>query len=101
MPGFRPIDVPRIRLTLRIYRVSAVVTGIFLLGLCLMMVFRYGFGFDIGYTSAYGIQLTPREVIEDQGGTDISTLLLIAHGWFYVLYLGLDFILWRLMRFSF
>jgi hypothetical protein len=46
-PAIRPVDVPRIRTVLKVYRVSAIVTGTFLLLLCLMMVFRYGFGVDI------------------------------------------------------
>lgn len=86
---------------LAVYRVSAIITGLFLLLLCVMMVFRYGFGFDIEYTAAYGLQLTPKELISERGGTDVSTLILIAHGWLYVLYLACDFLLWRFTRWSF
>ena len=28
-------------------------------------------------------------------------MILIVHGWLYVLYLGCDFVLWRMLRFSF
>jgi hypothetical protein len=98
-PGPRPEDVPRIRIVLRIFRVSAIVTGVFLLGLCVMMVFRYGFHQDIeiGGPGAF-IQLQqPKEIV----ALNFSTFELITHGWLYVLYLGLDFLLWRMLRFSF
>lgn len=101
MPLPRAVDIPRIKAVLTAYRVSAIVTGVFLLLLCLMMVFRYGMGVDIEYTPAYGIQLQTRDQITAENGTNVSTLLLIIHGWLYVLYLALDFLLWRMARFSF
>ena len=97
--GPRPADVPRIRTVLKVYRVSAIVTGVFLLLLCAMMVLRYGFGVDIELGGPFGfLALTPREQIT---GVDLSTAILIVHGWLYVVYLGCDFLLWRLLRFSF
>ena len=92
-------DVPRIRKALTAYKVSSVLTGIFLLLLCMMMVFRYGYGVDIelGGTSGF-LALTPQG---EMTGINLSTVLLMVHGWFYVLYLGCDFVLWRLMRWSF
>ena len=99
MPGPRLADVPRIRLALRVYRVSAIITGIFLLLLCLLMVFRYGFHQDVELGGPFGfLALQQKELIV---GVDLSTAILITHGWLYVLYLGLDFALWRLMRWSF
>ena len=32
---------------------------------------------------------------------NLSVVLLSVHGWLYVLYLALDFMLWRMLRFSF
>lgn len=97
--GPRPEDVPRIRRAVAVYKVSSYITGTFLLLLCLMMVFRYGFGVDIELGGPFGLlALTPRELIV---GVNLSTVILIAHGWFYVLYVGTDFVLWRLTRFSF
>jgi integral membrane protein len=97
--GPRPEDVPRIRLVLAIFRVSAIVTGVFLLGLCTMMVFRYIFHVDIEVGGPFGLValVPPKEIT----AINFSTLELIAHGWLYVLYLGLDFLLWRMLRFSF
>jgi integral membrane protein len=92
-------NVPRIWNALRLYRVTSIVTGAFLLLLVLMMVFRYGFGVDIELNGPYGLlALTPKELII---GTNLSTIILIAHGWFYVVYLFSDFRLWSLMRWTF
>lgn len=99
MPGPRPADVPRIRAVLAVYRVSAIVTGVFLLLLCAMMVFRYGFGVDIELGGPFGfLALQPKELIV---GINLSTVILIVHGWLYVVYLACDFLLWRLARSSF
>lgn len=95
----RASDVPRIRTTLTVYKVSAIVTGSFLLLLCLMMVFRYGFGQDIELGGPFGfLTLTPKEAIT---AINLSTIILIVHGWLYVIYLACDFLLWRLMGWSF
>jgi integral membrane protein len=92
-------DVRRIRTVLAVYRVSAIVTGVFLLLLCLMMTFRYGFGVDIELGGPFGfLALQPRDLI---AGVNLSTVILIVHGWLYVLYLACDFLLWRMLRFSF
>lgn len=99
--GPRPADVPRIRLVLKLFRVSAIITGVFLLMLVVMMVARYGFLVDIEYSDAYGFGLTPRDLIEERGSLNVSLVILTTHGWLYVLYLALDFLLWRFTRWSF
>ena len=96
--GPRPEDTPKIRRTIAVYKVSSIITGTFLLLLVVMMVTRYGFGVDIELNPVYGLQLTPKELIT---GVNLSTAILIAHGWLYVLYLGTDFVLWRQIRWSF
>ena len=97
--GPRPADVARIRTVLKVYRVSAIVTGTFLLLLCLMMVFRYGFGVDIELGGPFGfLALQPRDLIQ---AINLSTIILIVHGWLYVVYLACDFLLWRFTRWSF
>ncbi|MEQ1737379.1 MAG: DUF3817 domain-containing protein [Rhodoglobus sp.] len=89
--GPRPEDIPRIRRTVSVYKVSSIITGTFLLLLVLMMVLRYGFGVDIELLGPYGfLALTPKELI---AGINLSTLILILHGWLYVLYLACDFLL--------
>ena len=97
--GPRPVDIPRIRRAVSVYKVSSIITGTFLLLLCLMMVLRYGFGVDIELGGPAGfLALTPKDLIV---GVNLSTIILIVHGWLYVLYLACDFVLWRLVRFSF
>jgi integral membrane protein len=92
-------NLPRIRSALRLYRVTSVVTGVFLLLLVLMMVTRYGFGVDIELNGPEGfLALTPKDLII---GVNLSTIILILHGWFYVVYLYSDFRLWSLMRWTF
>jgi len=97
--GPRPADVPKIRRTVSVYKVSSIITGSFLLLLVLMMVLRYGLGVDIELMGPYGfLALTPKELIV---GVNLSTAILIVHGWLYVLYLACDFLLWRYIRWSF
>lgn len=95
----KPSAVPRVRLALKLYRVTSIITGSFLLLLCLMMLLRYAFGVDIELAGPFGfLYLDPREAIADRGGINLSTWILIAHGWFYVLYVASDFNLWSPMR---
>ncbi len=97
--GPRTADVAGIRKTVAVYKVSSIITGSFLLLLVLMMVLRYGFGVDIELLGPYGfLALTPKDLIE---GINLSSGILIVHGWLYVLYLACDFLLWRYIRFSF
>jgi len=95
----RRSDAPRIRGALKLYKVTSIITGSFLLLLCLMMLFRYGFGVDIELGGPFGfLALTPKEQIT---GINLSTVILIVHGWLYVLYLYSDFRLWSLARWPF
>jgi len=86
-------------LALKLYRITSIITGSFLLLLCVMMVFRYILGVDIELAGPFGLlYLDPREAITARGGINLSTIILIAHGWFYVLYVLSDFNLWSPMR---
>lgn len=95
----RPADAARIRGALSFYRLLAWVTGGFLLLLCLEMIIRYGFGLDIELGGSGGVlALTPRETVV---AVNLSTGILIVHGWLYVVYLFSDFRLWTLLRWPF
>ena len=97
--GPRPEDAPKIRRTIAVYKVSSIITGTFLLLLCGAMVSRYVFGVDLQLFGPYGpLYFEQRDLIT---GINFTTVVLIAHGWLYVLYLGTDFVLWRLIRWSF
>ncbi len=91
--GPKASDIPLIRRTLAVYKVSSVLTGTFLIGLVVMMVTRYGFDRDIELNGPDGfLALSPVDTLT---GINVSIFLLAVHGWLYVLYLGCDFVLWR------
>lgn len=92
-------NIPRIRGALKLYRVTSIITGTFLLLLVLMMVLRYGFHVDIEVGGPFGfVTLTQVGTLTAFNG---SVAILTAHGWFYVLYLFSDFRVWSLMRWPF
>ena len=97
--GPKPADIPLIRRTLAVYKVSSIITGIFLLGLVVMMVTRYGLGSDIELNGPSGfIALSPVDTLT---GFNLSIFLLAVHDSPYVLYLACDFVLWRVLRWPF
>lgn len=100
-------DYPRIRKALKVYKVTSVITGIMLLLLCAVMVMKYVFQVHIFLFTPSGV--LSLEPIADEGvdtgftpeGFDLFRAILIAHGWFYVVYLFSNFMLWSPMRWSF
>ena len=97
--GPQPRDISLITRTVSVYKVSSLITGIFLLGLVVMMITRYGFGRDIELGGESGfLALTPVDTLT---GFNVSIFLLTVHGWLYVLYLACDFVLWRVLRWPF
>lgn len=93
-------DLPRIRGALTFYRVSAYVTGILLLLLVVEMLFKYTpLQLEIELGGPNGLlALVPIDTVT---AINLSTGILIAHGWLYVVYLFADFRLWSLMRWPF
>ena len=98
----------QIRGALGFYMVWAWISGTFLLLLVAEMITRYGLGYDLvaggtdratGETVALGWQDLELENLA--GGVNISTWILIVHGWFYVVYLISCFRIWTLMRWPF
>ncbi len=99
-------DIPKIRGALKFYQIFAYVTGIMLLLLCVEMVLKYTpIHREIFFGSPLGaVALVPWNPADTHGGVsglDVSTGILIAHGWLYVVYLISDFRLWSLMRWPF
>ena len=95
----RPADLPRIPGALRLYRVASLITGVFLLLLCAEMLIKYALGYELELGGLNGfLAFVPRDTTT---AVNLSTGILIAHGWFYVLYLFSDFRLWSLMRWPF
>ena len=98
--------IPLIRGALRVYKVCAYITGVFLLLLVAEMILKYGFNYEVqlGGTSGF---LGLVDYIPSLGkspeltGVNLSIGILIVHGWFYVVYLLSDFTLWSRMRWPF
>ncbi len=95
----------QIRGALTFYKWCAWISGTFLLLLVVEMITRYIFGYDLmaGATNAHtgepvALGWLNRETGNLTGGLNISTWILIIHGWFYVVYLFSCFRLWLLMR---
>ena len=113
---------PQIRRSLRFYQIASVITGVGLLALVAEMVLKYtplavelwaggprGFlHFDKvipGPGCTPTSMLTPWiegcEIESTGQGVNISLLILMIHGWFYVVYLFACFRVWSLMRWPF
>lgn len=98
---------PRIRGALRFYQVASVITGVMLLLLCAEMLLKYVWHFELygfgpgGFLSFQPVIETANGLESTGEGVNLSTGILIAHGWFYVVYLIADFRLWSFMRWPF
>ena len=103
----KPADYPRIRKALGVYKVTSVITGVMLLLLVAVMVMKYAAGVQLFLFTPDGVAqfvpLAPEGVEGDfqPEGFDLFKAILIAHGWFYVVYLVSDFMLWSPMRWNF
>ena len=92
----KPADISRIPGALRLYQVSSIITGVFLLLLCAEVYAKFVLGYDLEMNGSEGfLAFVPRDTVV---AINLSTIILIVHGWFYVLYLFADFRLWSLMR---
>lgn len=78
-----------------------------LLLLCAEMLLKYVWHFELygfgpnGLLSFEPVLETANGLESTGSGVNLSTGILIAHGWFYVVYLFSDFRLWSLMRWPF
>jgi integral membrane protein len=78
------------------FRVAAYVTGGMLLLLTSEMILKYAFGVEIEAGGPFGfLALVPTDTVV---AINISTWILIVHGWLYVVYLFACFQLWSAMR---
>jgi len=92
-------DIARIPGALRLYQVSSIITGVFLLLLCAEVIAKFIYGYEVEMGGENGfLAMVPRGTV---AAVNVSTAILIMHGWFYVLYLFADFRLWSLMRWPF
>ncbi|MEZ3162047.1 DUF3817 domain-containing protein [Microbacterium sp. BWT-B31] len=98
---------PAIRGALKFYQVCSIITGTMLLLLVAEMIVKYGFGYEL-FAGGSGGFLWFAPVVEGPSGSEstgdglnLSLGILIAHGWFYVVYLFACFRVWSLMRWPF
>lgn len=107
MPQPKLATFPAIRGALRFYQVASIVTGTMLLLLCAEMIVKYLLGYELFLGGSGGL-LWFAPVVETASGhestgdgVNLSLGILIAHGWFYVVYLFACFRVWSLMRWGF
>lgn len=109
MPEPKVASFPAIRGALKFYQIASIITGVMLLLLVAEMVFKYTplrlelfAGGSGGFLWLAKVVESPEgELISTGDGVNLSLLILIAHGWFYVVYLFACFRMWSLMRWPF
>lgn len=103
----RLASFPAIRGALRFYQICSVITGTMLLLLCAEMIAKYALGYELFLGGSGGLLwfapvVEGPEGLESTGdGFNLSLGILVAHGWFYVVYLFSCFRVWSLMRWPF
>ena len=81
---------------LRWYRIAAHVTGALLLALAIEMVAKYGFGFELEMLGDQGfLAFVPNDTVQ---AINLSQATVIAHGWFYVVFLFTCFRIWSMLK---
>ena len=95
----------QIRSALTFYKWCAWISGTFLLLLVVEMITHHGMGYDLvagakdaATGSDVSLGVLNRETGNLTGGVNISTRVLIIHGWFYIIYLLSCIRIWLLMR---
>ena len=108
MPEPKVASFPAIRGALKFYQVASIITGVMLLLLVAEMVLKYTpirlelFAGGSGGLLWFAPVVEGPEGLESTGdGLNISLSILVAHGWFYVVYLFACFRMWSLMRWRF
>lgn len=104
MPQPKLATFPAIRGALKFYQIASVITGVMLLLLCAEMIIKYFLEYELFLGGAGGFLWFAQVDAfgESTGdGINLSLLILIAHGWFYVVYLFACFRVWSLMRWGF
>lgn len=107
MPQPKLATFPAIRGALKFYQIASVITGAMLLLLVAEMVVKYVLWYEL-FLGGSGGFLWFAPVVETAtghestgDGVNLSLMILIAHGWFYVVYLFACFRIWSLMRWGF
>jgi integral membrane protein len=94
--------------TLRLYKIAANVTGYFLLLITVLYVIRLTTETDLWLAGPHGFLTFEHFTLDANGfkvgfpetGLNLTSSILIVHGWVYVFYLYTDFRLWSLLQWS-
>ena len=94
--------------TLRLYKVAANITGYFLLLITVLYVIRLTTETDLWLAGPHGLLTFEHFTLDAEGfktgfpetGINLTSSILIVHGWVYVFYLYTDFRLWSLLQWS-
>ncbi|MEY4276672.1 MAG: hypothetical protein RIS26_1135 [Actinomycetota bacterium] len=97
-----------IKTTLKLYRIAANVTGYFLLLITVLYVIRLTNESDLWFAGPHGLLTFEHFTLDAEGfkigfpesGINLTSMILIVHGWIYVFYLYTDFRLWSLLRWN-
>ena len=92
--------------TLRLYKIAANVTGYFLLLITVLYVIRLTTETDLWMAGPHGFLNFEHFTVDANGfkvgfpdsGLNLTSSILIVHGWVYVFYLYTDFRLWSLLQ---
>ena len=92
-------QVERVSTALTWFTSAANVTGVLLLLLAIEIIAKYGFGRELEMLGPQGfLAFVPNDTVQ---AINLSSAILIAHGWFYVVYLFTCFRVWSLVRWPF
>jgi len=84
---------------LKWYRVAANITGILLLLLAVEIVAKYVYGYELEMAGSNGfLAFVPNDTVE---AINLSQATVIAHGWFYVVFLFTCFRIWSMLNWPF
>ncbi|MCX6485364.1 MAG: DUF3817 domain-containing protein [Rhodoluna sp.] len=90
------------------YRVAANITGVFLIVITVLYAIRLIHSTDLWLAGPHGVLWFENFSMDADGfrvglpdtGFNLTSMILIVHGWLYVFYLYTDFRLWSLLRWS-
>jgi hypothetical protein len=108
MPEPKVASFPAIRGALKFYQIASIITGVMLLLLVAEMVLKYTpihlelfLGGSGGFLWFAPVVDGADGLVSTGDGVNLSLGILVAHGWFYVVYLFACFRMWSLMRWPF
>ncbi|MFK4759380.1 DUF3817 domain-containing protein [Microbacterium sp. ZW T5_45] len=108
MPEPKVASFPAIRGALKFYQIASIITGVMLLLLVAEMVLKYTpirlelfLGGSGGFLWFAPVVEGAEGLVSTGDGANLSLGILVAHGWFYVVYLFACFRVWSLMRWPF